>query len=294
MRLAFSTVACPDWPLGRAIALAEELGYDGLEMRTFGEASNRFACDPALTDSGKLGDLFRGAAVTPACVATGLRFDKPIFPPVVGRLFDQDITAARQAKWIIRRAAEFGCPFVRVFGFERSGSEKLQRTIRRVRAGLELTAAAARNTGVRVLVENGGSFARSGEMLALLDGLDTRLVGVSFNPDASAQADEDPLGAFDRLGDLVGVVKLKDRADDGSVVPIGDGSLPIEQLVRTMVDHDFRGFATVEWDRAWLPDLAAPEGVLGESIRRVYEWRKKADAGRASAGWRAPELASVE
>ena len=80
MRLAFSTVACPDWTLPRAIALAEELGYDGLEMRTFGEASNRFACDPALTGSAKVGAMLRASAVSPACVATGIRFVSVGFP----------------------------------------------------------------------------------------------------------------------------------------------------------------------------------------------------------------------
>jgi len=294
MRLAFSTVACPDWTLSRAIALAEELGYDGLEMRTFGEGSNRFACDPALTSSAKVGTMLRAAAVSPACVATGIRFDKPIFPPVLGRLMDQDPESAREAKWIIRRAAEFGCPFVRVFGFETHGREKLGSAINRIRSRLDLAAAAARNTGVRVLVENGGSFSTSANLLALLDGADTRLLGVSFNPDAAAAAGEDPVDAYRRLEDLIGVVKLKDRDAEGALVPIGDGELQIEKLVRTLVTRNFGGFAVVEWDRAWLPDLAAPEGVLGESIKRVYEWRGKANATRRAAGWRAPELAGVE
>lgn len=294
MRLAFSTVACPDWTLSRAVALAEELGYDAIEMRTFGEGSTRFACDPALTSSEKVGTMLRAAAVSPACVATGIRFDKPIFPPVLGRLMDQDPESAREAKWVVRRAAEFGCPFVRVFGFETHGREKLGSAIGRIRGRLDLAAAAARNTGVRVLVENGGAFSTSESLLALLDGADSRLLGVSFNPDAAAAAGEDPVDAFRRLEDLVGVVKLKDRDAEGRLVPIGNGELPVEKLFRTMIDRNFGGFAVVEWDRAWLPDLSAPEGVLGASIKRLYEWRAKAGSSRRSAGWRAPELAGVE
>ena len=33
IRLAFSTLGCPSWPLARALDAASRLGYDGVELR---------------------------------------------------------------------------------------------------------------------------------------------------------------------------------------------------------------------------------------------------------------------
>ena len=62
-RIAFSSVATHDWPLDRVLAYADRLEVDGVELRTFGSASPRFACDPALTSEGKIRRLSGGDGV---------------------------------------------------------------------------------------------------------------------------------------------------------------------------------------------------------------------------------------
>src|SRR5215813_11057665 len=36
MRLAFSTLGCPNWELGQIVEAAERFGYDGIELRAVG------------------------------------------------------------------------------------------------------------------------------------------------------------------------------------------------------------------------------------------------------------------
>jgi sugar phosphate isomerase/epimerase len=51
IRLAFSTLGCPSWPLSRAIDAASRLGYDGVELR-FVEDDDALWARPELTGSG--------------------------------------------------------------------------------------------------------------------------------------------------------------------------------------------------------------------------------------------------
>ena len=65
MKLAFSTVATAEWTLEEVAAFAEEVGYDGVELRTFGSGSSRFACDPALTSPEKIRKTPASACIAP-------------------------------------------------------------------------------------------------------------------------------------------------------------------------------------------------------------------------------------
>lgn len=275
MDIAFSTVACPEWPLDRVVALAEELGFDGLELRTFGEGSTRFACDPAMTDTAKLRALFADTAVDPSCMATGLVFDQQVWPPILGRLLDLE-GPIRDARWAVRRAAEFGGQQVRVFGYQLGEGEKRINGVRRVQDRLKLVVATARNTTVRLVVENGGSFATADELLELLDGLDSRYVGASYNVAVAQRAGEDPIEGIAKLGGLLANVKLKDVDRDGKPCLIGEGEIPAEAVVRALESRGFDGWLTLEWDRAWFKGDASLPGVeraLTEGIFKVYSWR---------------------
>src|SRR5579862_7295833 len=113
-KTAFSTVACPEWTLSRAMQGAAEYGFDGVELRTFGSGSRELACDPALTDPEKVRRLAADAGVQIACLGTGVAFDEPIRPPVLGRVLGDPEKSIRRAKSAIELATQVECPLVRV------------------------------------------------------------------------------------------------------------------------------------------------------------------------------------
>ncbi len=43
IKLAFSTVACPDWTLSQVVDRASEMGYQGVELRTLGPGGSAAA-----------------------------------------------------------------------------------------------------------------------------------------------------------------------------------------------------------------------------------------------------------
>src|SRR5690606_1814955 len=114
---AFSTVACPDWTLERVFRTAAEYGYEGVELRTFGFGSTCVACDPARTATEKIQALSEETGVRIATLATGISFEAPIRPPVIGRVISDTERPQREAKRMVDLAVAINAPFVRVFGF---------------------------------------------------------------------------------------------------------------------------------------------------------------------------------
>jgi sugar phosphate isomerase/epimerase len=273
-KTAFSTVACPDWLMANAARAAGEWGYEGLELRTFGSGATQFACDPFLTDPAKTRAILREHGVEAAVLATGVSFDTPVKPPVIGFAFTDVERTVRAAKECVDLAAQLEIPFVRVFGFELPRREKRSRGARRVAERLHLVADACRNTGVRVLVENGGSFSTADQMMELLGRVNDPLVGAEFSPAVSLCAGEDPLEGLRLMeaSQRVWVVKLKDKLENGRPCQIGDGVMRVRETVEVLAERNFEGWVVVEWDRAWVPGLEPAQEVLPESVKRLYQW----------------------
>lgn len=271
-KTAFSTVACPDWTLDQVCRSAAEWGYDGVELRTFGPGSDGFASDPALTSSEKVRRTLSQYGLEAAVLATGVGFAEPIRPALIGRVISDTERTVREAKHAIELAASIECPLIRVFGFDFPTSESRRSAVRRVTERLNMAADAARHSGVKIVIENGGSFTTAEDIAEVLAEVKSNLVGAAYSIAVGAVAGDEPDEAVKLLGDRLWVYKLKDRDKDLKPCPIGQGGIPCRAAVGALAQSSFSGWAVVEWDRAWVPGLAEPEHFLPEAIRRVYEW----------------------
>ncbi len=271
MKPAFSTVACPDWTLDRVAAAAERWGFLGVEMRTFGFGSTDFACDPALTSAAKTSRMFRDAGVEPVALATSIRYDDPITPPVIGNVISDLERDLRQTKGAIDLAVQIECPYVRVFGFEAVNDERRGVLVKRIAARLKDCCAYARNSGVKLLLENGGSFRRASEVSEILDAVDSPLLLAAYSIPVARSAGEDPANGINVLGDRVVSVKVKDFKGQKPCA-LGEG----DQRVRDDIDEigaaGFGGWVVFEYDRAWFPGCEDADPVLERSARRMFEW----------------------
>jgi sugar phosphate isomerase/epimerase len=271
MKPAISTVACPDRTLHQIVALARTLDITGLELRTFGDDSAHFAADPCLTSFPKTRELLRDAGIDPACLATSIRYDEPIFPPIIGRVTGQTDTAVRATRRMIRVAAQLECPFVRVFAFELPGNESRRSGLRRIVERLTLAAACARNTGVRLLLENGGSFPTGEDLAEIIDRVGSPLISAAYSPAVAQAVGEDPIRALRTLAGRLESVKLKDFQGTRAV-PIGQGEMRCRETVEELARAGYTGWVVIEWDRLWLPDLAPAEAALPPMIDDLFRW----------------------
>lgn len=270
MKVAFSTVACPTWTLEEVADHAERLGFMGVELRTFADAPSQFACEPALTDASKVRSMFDKAGVEIACLATSLRFDEPVGDPFLHILGDDD-KPTRAAKTMIGLASQVECPLVRVFAFETFGSESRSNAVRRIAEKLKLAAAAARNTGVRLVLENGGSFATAADLAELLDLVDSPHMGAAYSVATAARAGEGPREGLNVLGERLALVRVSDWKGT-TPSGLGQGDIPNAAAVAALAGAGYRGWVSYEWPAAWTHAAGDASMMLGNAAKTLFQW----------------------
>lgn len=269
---AFSTVACPEWTLEEVAASAGRYGYEGVELRTFGERGARLACDPALTSEDKVLGMFRAVGVEVLSLGTSVSFEEVVNPPVIGLAISDTERTVREAKRAVDMAVALECPYIRVFGFEAPGREKLKTTVERITKRLRMVVDHAEKTGVRIVIENGGSFSRAAEVAELAAGLGSPLVGVSYSMAVGLKAGDEVGTAVGALGSRLWVAKIKDLDGSGAPKMLGQGRLPCKQFVQALVENGFDGPLVFEWDRLWFPALARASEVLPAAALQMFQW----------------------
>jgi len=271
MKPAFSTVACPEWTIPHLAQRAEQWGYVGVELRTFGYGSRDMACDPALSAPAKVRGLFERSGLSICSVATGIRYDEPITPPILGLYLDQE-KMIRETKACVDLAVQLEAPFVRVFGFEIVGGEPRKNALARICDRLIKCADYCRNSGVRLVLENGGSFSTAVQISEILDRVNSPLLAASYSLPVAQAAGEVVENGINVLGDRLAVVKVKDLKGDKPVA-LGEGDLHARQAIEAASKAGFNGWLVYECDRAWLGgDGSQVDDMLAKSAKTMYEW----------------------
>jgi len=281
-KIAFSTVACPDWSLRDVARKAAGWEFDGVELRSFGEGSTRFVCDPGLTDAAKVRRIFSGSGVEIAGVATGVKFDDAIFPPVMGNiLLSQREAGVPEGRHFVDLAQGIGARYVRTFGFDIPQFPPPQTrdgTLNRIAARLAKVCDHARYRDCYVMIENGGSFATAEDLAEIIAKVNSPLLMACYDLFAAHTVGDDIEAGIEMLGPRLAMARLRDRKD-GTPVALGEGELPCAEFVKALATQNFGGWVTYEWEKAWLEDLAEPDEVLPGVAKTVYGW---ANEGRKS------------
>ncbi len=266
LKLAFSTVACPDLTLDQVAAKAKEWGYDGLELRTLGAGGSGLSSDPALSEPAKVGRVLSDAGVEPVCLSTSLA------------LHHKDDTAQYRTHYqlteLLDAAATMGCPAVRVFGNKIEPHENPRNVQQRIAHNVEKLCDKAGELGVQVLFENAGSFAAAKQWWTILNQLDHPMVGLCWNVANAAAIGEDSMVSVPMLNHRLRLAKVKDTVVGAGIgyVQLGEGNVGIEAFLNRLLGVGYRRYVTVEWDRLWMPNLEAADTFLPEAHERLKGW----------------------
>jgi sugar phosphate isomerase/epimerase len=99
-------------------------------------------------------------------------------------------------------------------------------------------------------------------------------------------AGEDPSEGLRQLGGQLAYVQIKDGVTrDGKwrLTRLGEGELPLARTLRELVEIGYRGALSVEWERAWHPELDPPELALPAALRAARRWLADAYANQRTA-----------
>ena len=119
---------------------------------------------------------------------------------------------------------------------------------------------------VRLLVETSGAYADSARLRDLLNRFaDDRLAAIWNMHDTCVNGQEDAETTITNLGAYVRHVHLHDYRQDGdAVIPelIGEGQLPLDELINALRSINYDGFISLIWDPAWMEALSDIEIIL--------------------------------
>lgn len=268
IKIAFSTLGCPDWNFADVLSTAKDLGYDGIEIRGMGREMFAPKAKPFREENReatmkKLSNL----KLEISCLTSGVRLNETF-------QIESHMDDARQ---YIDLAQAMNVPYVRVIGD--SGPEATPIPFDAVADSLSELADYASNTNVTVLIENNGALAKSETMLELLERVKASNVQVLWDINHPVRNyGETADYTFEKLGDRVRYLHIKDSVmEDGRLeykMP-GHGDLPIKQTVTLLKSAGWSGWLSLEWVKRWCLSLAEPGIVFPQYINYMRNLLKE-------------------
>ena len=272
-RLAFSTLAFPGTTLARAASLGSEYGYQGIELRLIdGEL-----IDPSMPASAR-------SAVRQTVAAVGL--------PIVAvdssiRLTDED--PGPEISRFLTLASEWECPLVRVFGGTLSDDPQArQDQIKAAAKVLEAALPLAERAGVAIGLETHDAFSSAAVVAEVLAMVDSPYVGAVWDSHHPYRMGETPQQVYDLIGQRVLLAQVKDakrapeRADGWQLTLLGQGEVPVREMLDLLDQGGYQGWISVEWEKRWHPEIEDPELALPQHIELLRAWQREARGARGA------------
>ncbi len=267
MKLAFSTLGCPDWTLEQCVAAARDYGYDGIELRLLDGA----VIEPGI-DAGtrrRVGTVLDAAGLPLVCLDTSVKIAQP----------DPSARAAqiRDGLAMLDLAAEWQAPLVRVFAGPPPDSSE-QEAIASATACLLPLAERAHDLGIAVVLETHDAFCSSAAVMQTLAGVPAAGAGVLWDLLHPYRIGEDPADTLSRIGSRLQHVHIKDgRAPAGGgtnwdFTLLGEGTVPTRAILAMLRQAGYDGWLSVEWEKKLHPELAAPEVALPQHAALLREY----------------------
>ena len=128
----------------------------------------------------------------------------------------------------------------------------------------------AENRGVTLLMETAGLFAKTEKLRALLDSFASDYLASLWNFSAAYfDGGESPEQIIKNLGAYVRHVHINDakRAGDGiEYCLLGEGELPIKDMMLALRSVNYDGFLSLVWDPAWCEELDDMEIIFSQFV----------------------------
>ena len=257
MKFSFSTKGWHNSTFEEFCDIAQDLGFQGIELHNI---HNRLFTDKD------------GAFHDYAAAATLRRlYEKKLQLPCIDAIGDvADASAAAACAEEIRQCMEIArnlkIPYVRVRA-EASDDENAVETVYALLA--ELLPEAEEN-GVTLLVETAGLFVSTAKLRDLLDRFACDNLAALWNMAAAyLGAAEDPDEIIKNLGAYVRHVHINDAVKEGDTVTyclLGEGSLPIADMMLALRSVNYDGFISLVWNPAWCEELDDMEIIFSQFV----------------------------
>ena len=271
MKLAFSTVGCPDYNWTEIYSMAKDLGFQGIEMRVTGGEYFSLHARPFKAENieSTLSDLKKRHLEIP-CLSSNcsLKYKEKT---------EENITKLME---YIELAYKLGTPYIRILADEHA-KEEGEVDDNHVIEVLKKLMPFAEVKNVTLLVETNGVYADTSRLKNLLDSVPSDNIGALWDIHHPYRfKNEQPEETIRNLGAYVKYVHVKDSVMDGDKVSyrlMGEGDIPFGKAWKSLESINYEGYISFEWVRNYAPDLENAGVVFPHFIHYMSQYISQAE-----------------
>lgn len=261
MNICFSTLGCCDRNIDSIISLVKLYKMNAVEIRGIGGVlDNRNIPDFSSENIIITGNKLKNNGVSPLIIGTSCMFHNP----------DKYDDALDEGAKSIDIAKKLGAKYIRVFGdkFKGERSECTQKII----SGLSYLCECDREIGVLLEVHG-----ECNTIEALSSIIDKTSIYENFGVLWDIQHSHRSYGEnwrefFYFIRPYVKHVHIKDYSDKkDNLTLIGDGNIPIKEIINALLLDGYGGYFSLEWEKQWHPELPDIEYGLNSFIRYIND-----------------------
>lgn len=273
MKIAFSTLGCPNFSWPEIYSMAKDLGFDGIEIRGLGKEIFAVKAQPFIESQlpqtrKKLAEL----RLEIPCLSSGccLKFAEKA---------EQNFEEITQ---YITLAAKLGTPFIRILADldPQPGGEVDDEV---VLTELKRLVPVAEAKGVTLLVETNGVYTDTARLCHLLDRVASDAVAALWDVHHPYRfGGETPGKTVQNLGAYIKYVHIKDSVVENGAIRyrmIGEGDLPIDDIMLALRSINYEGYISLEWVKRWAADLSDAGIVFPHFANFMSRYIEKNAAG---------------
>lgn len=278
MKLAFSTLGCPDFDWADIYSMAKDFGFCGIEMRGLGDEIFSVNAKPFRKDNlPKTIEQLHKKHLEICCLSSGCAL----------KFADRREETLQEIRSYIDLAAALHTPYIRILGDLTAAPEgEVDDAV--VLSALQALIPYAEEHQVTLLVETNGVYTDTARLRALLNQIESDNIGALWDMHHPYRyAGETPEETVQHLGAYIKYTHVKDSViQDGKTIYkiMGDGDLPMDAIMRALRSINYEGYISLEWLKRYAPDLSDPGIVFPhfanymrqymdspEDIRRLYD-----------------------
>ncbi len=257
MKLSFSTRGWSRMSWEETIRIAQTMDFGGVEVY----------------DLPKFPELMERSApfhkYNIAATARTLREKKLVIPcfDTSCDLSGDDESVVEKVRSLIQIAKQMQVPYVSVVAL--SENEAL------VRERLTALVGDAQMAGVTILIKTSGIFASTARLRALMDDFACDELAALWDIHHPYRDFHESAGeTIKNLGAYVRHVHLRDSDDERTYNLIGEGTLPVADMMRALSSIDYDGFISLEWKVEWMEDLPDYEVIFPHFVNYMSRFEK--------------------
>jgi len=273
MKLAFSTLGCPEWTFDAILRAAQRDGFAGIEFRgLLGEIDLVNAPEFAPGQIAETRRRLEDAGVRAACLSSSVTVVASTGTPI------DRVEAVAHAKRYLDLAHAVGAPCVRLFCGSIPATMTRLDAIALAADSLRQIGDYAQPRGVIAVLETHDAFIRTDQLMELVRATGHPAVQVLWDIHHPWRVAGESLDfSVTQLDGHIAATHVKDSLPTGDgdtyrYTLTGQGDVPLQAALHALKSRGYTGYLTLEWEKRWIPDLPPPEVAFPQYAAQMRTW----------------------